>query len=297
MPRSAYPMSRGLFRLAKGACVALAAFAVSACSGFDLLNLVSAGPSAKTRDIAYGDDPRQKLDVFVPEGAGGNAPVVVFFYGGSWRTGARADYSFAGEALARLGFVAVVPDYRLYPAATFPAFQEDAALALRWARDNARSYHGDPGNIFVMGHSAGAHIGALLTVDPSYARAADVPAGTIRGFIGLAGPYAMVPSRVKSVRDVFAGLADENIARPIHFADAKAPPMLLLYGLDDGTVERANAQQFAAALQNNGTDVTLKEYPGVGHAGLAMALAPLFKGRAPVVEDINTFVARVSGNR
>ncbi|MDI7066444.1 alpha/beta hydrolase, partial [Klebsiella pneumoniae] len=95
-------------------------------------------------------------------------PVVVFFYGGSWQNGARSDYLFVGQALTSRGFVAVLPDYRTYPDTRFPGFMEDAAAAVRWARDHAAEYGGDPSRIFLMGHSAGAHIVALLATDGHY---------------------------------------------------------------------------------------------------------------------------------
>ncbi len=275
------------------------------CSGFDLLNLTTPRASYTIQpDIAYGDDPRQKLDVLMPSSlgprpseSGAKLPVVVFIYGGSWRTGSRGDYRFAGEALASQGFVTAVIDYRLFPKVKFPAFQTDAALALRWVHDHIAEYAGDPDAIFVMGHSAGAHMAALLAVDPSHGRSAGVPDGVIKGVIGLAGPYAMVPSRVPAVSDVFAGLADENVARPVHFAagSAGAPPMLLLYGLDDRTVGRANAVDLTATLRAAGGDVTLVEYPGVGHAGLVLALAGPFRGRAPVIADTAAFIGRIAG--
>ncbi len=195
------------------------------CSGFDVLNMLAPrGGYTVAADIAYGTDDKQKLDVLTPVAAAGKLPVVVFFYGGSWRSGSRGDYRFAGEAITGLGYVAVVADYRHYPGAKFPAFQNDAAQAVRWVRENIGAYGGDTNAIFIMGHSAGAHIAALTVVDPKYLQAAGAPEGTIKGFIGLAGPYAMIPSQVKDVRDVFAGLPDENVARPVTFVAPHVPP-------------------------------------------------------------------------
>jgi acetyl esterase/lipase len=276
-----------------------ACFALAGCSGVDVLNFVSPKEASLTRDIAYGDLPRQKLNVLVPEGLapGETRPVVVFFYGGSWKSGARGDYRFAGEALTRLGYVAVVPDYRLYPEVKYPAFQEDAARALRWTQDHIAQFHGRSDAIFVMGHSAGAHVGALLTLDARYAQAAGVRANTVKGFIGLAGPYAFTPSKADDVRDVFAGVADEETTKPINYVTAAAPPMLLLYGLDDGTVERPNAQILAERMRAAGRDVTLREYEGVGHVGIVLALTPLFDGKASVLADIRGFVDRLAGRK
>ena len=274
---------------------------LSGCSGLDLLNAVVPRDGYRVEaDKAYGDSPSQKLDVLVPKNmaAGEKRPVVLFFYGGSWTSGSRGQYRFAGEALTSKGFVAVITDYRHFPDVKFPAFQNDAALALRWTADHVGDFGGDPNAIFVMGHSAGAHMGALLAVDPTYARAAGVKDGTIKGFIGLAGPYAMVPSKVASVRDVFAGLPDENIARPVTFVtpDKPAPPpMLLMYGLDDKTVGRGNATELTALMRGAvGGDATLIEYPDITHPGIILAMAHYFRGRAPVLEDTAAFVNRIA---
>ncbi|MBY0508901.1 MAG: alpha/beta hydrolase [Rhodospirillaceae bacterium] len=268
------------------------------CSGLDLLNaVVPSGGYRIVADQAFGSTPAQKVDVLIPKDltAGERRPVVLFFYGGSWKSGSRAEYRFAGEALTSKGFVAVIADYRHFPEVKFPTFQADAALALRWTVDHIAEYNGNPDAIFVMGHSAGAHMGALLAVDGAYTRAAGVKDGAIKGFIGLAGPYAMVPSQVNSIRDVFAGLPDENVARPVHFVTAagpKPPPMLLLYGLGDKTVGRANAREFAARARSAGGEASVIEYPDLTHPGIILALAPYFRGRAPVLEDAAAFVNR-----
>lgn len=270
------------------------------CSGLDLLNaVVPSGGYRVAADQAFGSASAQKLDVLIPKDviAGERRPVVLFFYGGSWKEGSRAQYRFVGEALTSKGFIAVIADYRHFPDVKFPAFQTDAALALRWTVDHIAKYNGNPDAIFVMGHSAGAHMGALLTVDPTYARAAGVNDGTIKGFIGLAGPYAMVPSQVNSIRDVFSGLSDENVARPVHFvtvAGPKPPPMLLLYGLDDKTVGRANAPEFAARVKSAGGEAAIIEYSDITHPGIVLALARYFRGRAPVLEDAAAFVDRIA---
>ena len=116
--------------------------------------------------------------------------MVVFFYGGNWNSGNRADYRFAGEALASKGCVAVLPDYRLYPEVRYPEFLADSALAVRWVFDNigAAAFGGDSRNVFLMGHSAGAYNAAMLALNPAYLRAAGVEARRLRGLIGLAGP-------------------------------------------------------------------------------------------------------------
>ncbi|MDE2608299.1 MAG: alpha/beta hydrolase, partial [Burkholderiales bacterium] len=94
--------------------------------------------------IAYGPLARQKLDIYAPLGATRPTPVVVFFYGGNWDSGARGEYRFVGEALAARGITAVIADYRLYPQVVYPAFVEDSARAVAWTLAHIGSYGGDP---------------------------------------------------------------------------------------------------------------------------------------------------------
>jgi acetyl esterase/lipase len=116
------------------------------------------------------------------------APVVVYLCGGRWQNGSKDRYRLLGDALTRRGLVLVAPEYRLYPEVEFPAWVEDAARALRWTRENIQRFGGDPERIWVVGHSAGGHTAALLAFDDRYLLEAGVPTGSVRGFVGLAGP-------------------------------------------------------------------------------------------------------------
>ena len=103
--------------------------------------------------------------------------MVIFLYGGGWVSGERRDYGFVGRAFAARGFVTVIPDYRLVPTVRFPTFIEDAARAVRWAQDHAASFGGDPRRIDLSGHSAGAYIVAMLSLDRHYLADAEVDPG------------------------------------------------------------------------------------------------------------------------
>ena len=146
------------------AFLALGGVAAAGCSPAVVLNALAPDGLAREAGLAYGEGPSRRLDVYAPPAAGGPRPVVVFFYGGSWQNGKREDYRFAGAALAAEGFVAMVPDYRKYPEVRFPGFVEDGASAVAWARREAARFGGDPSKLWVMGHSAGAHIAALLAL-------------------------------------------------------------------------------------------------------------------------------------
>jgi len=217
-------------------------------------------------------------------------PIVVFFYGGSWRQGERADYLFAAEALASRGYIAVVPGYRLYPAVRFPAFVEDGAKAVRWVLDHAAEIGGDPDRVYLMGHSAGAHIAAMLTLDDRYLAAEGIAVNRIRGTIVLAGPYSFYPSRTASVAPIFAHLTDENVARPIVFVDGNEAPMLLLHGGDDDTVFLYNTVDLTKAVRRAGGSIQYIVYPDVGHLGILLALAKPFRNIAPVLDDTAAFI-------
>ena len=288
----------GLQWLASGIVAAAAVLALAGCSPAHLLNSVvpSDGYTVRT-DIAYGAQPRQRLDVYSPNGASSAThPVLIFFYGGSWKSGDRDLYRFIGEAFTRLGYVVVVPDYRLYPDVRFPAFVEDAARVVGWVYEHEPEFGGDPDRLILAGHSAGAHIAMLVLFDPRYLAAEDVPVSAIRGGVGLAGPYALDPLKYASIRPVFADLDDPDAARPVAFASADAPPLLLLHGTSDRTVGLQNTRQMAEAVQNAGGHVTVRQYDGLGHIGIIASVAAPFRGRDAVYDDLAAFLATVTAD-
>ena len=265
--------------------------ALAACSPFVILNgPIDGGGYTVRSGIPYGPETRNALDVYVPKQRAGPLPVVIFFYGGSWKRGERTNYLFAADALAGKGYLAVVPDYRVYPEVRFPAFVEDGARAVRWVMEHAAEFGGDPGRIYLMGHSAGAHIATMLTLDERYLAAEGVAAKRIRGTIALAGPYAFYPSRTRNIAPIFAHLSDENAARPIAFVDGDEAPLLLLHGETDRTVRAANAVALSKAVREAGGRVRHIIYPGVGHIGIISALAQSFRNLAPVLRDTAEFI-------
>jgi acetyl esterase/lipase len=266
------------------------AAACSPLTTFDRLVPKDRGGIRVAKDLAYGDAPRQRLDVYAPRAACGRPrPVVVFFYGGSWNSGTRAGYAFVGRALAARGFVTVVPDYRLVPDVHYPAFVEDGAAAVRWAISHADAYCGDGGSVVLMGHSAGAYIAAMLAVDPRWLGASR-PA--VKGLVGLAGPYDFAPFDVAASRAAFGQSPDPAATQPVTWAGAGDPPALLLYGSDDTVVRPRNSEALAAKLRAGGVAVDERAYAKLGHIGILLALARPFRGRAPVLDDVAGFVQR-----
>jgi acetyl esterase/lipase len=286
--------------LAALTAIALGAALVSVggCSPLATLNdlLVPNAGYTRVDGIAYGSQPRQRLDVYTPtahsgrtEEAGAARPVVVFFYGGSWKSGQRGQYRFIGEAFAGKGFVTVVPDYRLYPEVRYPAFVEDGAMAVRWVRDYARDFGGDPDRIILAGHSAGAHTAAMLATDDRFLNDAGVPPESIRAFVGLAGPYAFDPFKYSSTRPVFDTVATPADMQPGTYANGNEPPMLLLHGSDDTTVIPSNSRTFAEQVTAAGGQAQVVEIDGTGHIGLLLTLAYPFREDGGVLDRIARF--------
>jgi acetyl esterase/lipase len=243
--------------------------------------------------IAYGPGERRSLDIYRPSDMadGTRLPVVIFVYGGWWSSGTRSGYGFVGRALASRGFVVVIPDYRLAPSVTYPAFVEDIAGSVRWTGSHIQRFGGDPSRIVLSGHSAGAHITALLATDPHWLGSLR---NSIKGFVGLAGPYDFYPFEAELTRTVFEHWRRPAETQPIHWAGAGDPPALLLTGADDDTVRPRNSAVLAARFRAGGVNAQVKAYPGIGHIGVLTAMAIPFRGRAPVLADFATFVRRVT---
>lgn len=274
--------------------------ALASCSAPGLLTglnaLVPGDRDARlaARGLHYADGERQRLDVWTPgrQAPGARLPIVVFFYGGGWVSGSRQDYGFAGAAFAGKGFVTIIPDYRLVPGVRFPAFVEDGALAVRWARDHAAEFGGDPSRITLAGHSAGGYIAAMLALDGHFLRDAGVDPRTIRAAALLAAPLDFYPFTEARGRDALGQWPRPAETQPISVARPDAPPLLLAAGTADTIVRPRNSVALAARLRSLGAPVELKLYPGKDHVDLAKALSRPFRGSVPVLADSSDFLHR-----
>lgn len=225
-------------------------------------------PDIPVTSEVFDDALRLSVDVYAPAAASSPAPVVVFIHGGTWRDGSRSDYRFVGEALARHGVLVLIPDYRKAPRHAFPAFMFDAATATAWARRNAARLGGDPARIFVMGHSSGGHMAALLATDARYLARWNMRPRDLAGAIGLAGVYDFLPITDRLVRQAFSDEAAWPSSQPGNFADGDEPPFLLLHGASDRRVHKGNSERFAAHLRRLGDSVQLRILPRTGHIAL-----------------------------
>jgi acetyl esterase/lipase len=236
----------------------------------------------------YSDRYALSLDVYRPADAAGAAPVVLFFYGGSWRSGERGEYAFVGKRLAESGIVAIIADYRKFPVARFPAFEEDAASAARWTFDHATGLGGDPRRIFVAGHSAGGEIAALLATDAQYLVVQNLKPRDFAGAIGIAGPYDFLPLTDPKLIEVFGDESAWPASQPIRFVDGDEPPFLLLQGDRDRVVDPRNARVMAERLRAAGVPVTTKRYPNAGHFRILAAIR--FASLGATLADVVAFV-------
>jgi acetyl esterase/lipase len=261
---------------------------------YDAIASFGSGGRRVARDVAFGPNPRQALDIYAPcRKMAGPLPVVVFFYGGSWDSGTKAEYGFVGRSLAALGYVAVVADYRVLPEIEYPVFLEDCAAAVRWVMAHTDGHGGDPSRIALMGHSAGAYNAAMIALGAGYLGGE----AAIRGVVGLSGPYDFYPFRVPVARRVFGAASDPEGTQPGRAVTSESPPMFLAHGLADKLVYPDNTQSLVADLRRAGVRVVETLYPGVGHVLPLLAIGWPLRLRLPVLAQVGTFLAQIFTER
>lgn len=284
--------ARGLVSLGLMAVLLAGVLTLGGCSVMGALAASTPAHGARIMQaIPYGQGPRHKLDVYAPPQGAGSLPVVVFFYGGTWQMGDRKGYAFVGRALASKGFVAVVPDYRVYPDVNYPDFLRDSAQAVRWTRDHVAEYGGDPRRIFLMGHSAGAYNAVMLALDRRWLEEVGMePQTDIRGALGLAGPYDFLPITDSKLKVIFGPPSTWPATQPIAHADAKDPPLWLAVGDRDDVVDPGNSTRLAARVHQVGGRAEAKIYPSMTHKLLLGVFAGPFRFMAPVLRDAVAFM-------
>lgn len=260
---------------------------LSGC-GLTALNLITPHSGyEREADLVYGPKPRQRLDIYHPTEPRDDAPVLVFFYGGGWNSGDKDAYRFVGQALAEAGYQVVIPDYRLYPEVRFPTFVEDGAAALAWleARFDADQ------KIVVIGHSAGAHIAALLAMDERYAEASGFDRGRLTSWVGLSGPYDFLPLTDPLYINIFGAADGIPDSQPVTFASADDPAALLIYGNADSIVGARSIDQLTARLLAEDVPVQWHRYDGVNHNDTVASFSVRLRDRSPAFADTLEFLA------
>lgn len=267
----------------------------------NLANSLTPGDGAArlvVRGQVFAPEHRLALNIWRPTPTGAEAdskrPVILFVYGGSWRSGARDDYDFAGRAFAAQGFVTVVSDYRLFPAGKFPGFVEDVAAATAWTHDNIARFGGDPERIVLVGHSAGGYNITMVALDPQWLGRHGKPLAIIKGFVPIAAPIDFYPYDSDSTRDAFGSYHRPQATQPLNFVRDGAPPALILTGLRDTTVKPRNSRLLAEALTAKGNRAALTSYAAMDHYDIIMALSKPFRSKGPVLSEISGFAREVS---
>lgn len=261
----------------------------SALSWLDAL--VPKDPASRqvATDIRFGPDEKHKLDLYAPRRPSGPLPLMIFVHGGGWDSGDRREYSFAGRALAALGFLVAIADYRVFPEVVFPAFVEDLGHAATWLVGNAAGWGGDPDRLFLAGHSAGAYNAVIFALQPGRFGGAAV-AGRIDSVVGLSGPYDFYPFDVKQSIDAFGTYPQPLTTQPVNLVTPDAPPMLLAHGVKDTTVGDYHTVRLAAKLREAGVPVVERHYPRLMHAPVVLALTTVLRPFLPVYTDVASFL-------
>ncbi len=257
------------------------------------------GGGANARLVAEGVDfgtHGQTLDIWGTETSTDiRRPVVIFWYGGGWAKGDRTSYAFAGRALAKAGFLVVIPDYRKVPDVLFPAFLDDGAEAVAWVGKNIAQHGGDPERVAFMGHSAGAYQAVMLALDSERLVAAGVDPDIVKAAVGLSGPYDFYPFDSPRSIAAFSQWPQPEATQPITFARKDAPPLLLVTSDGDETVRPKNANNLGAKLRDLGAVVEVKNYGPLDHEEVVMALSKPFRSKGPVLADSVAFLREQLG--
>jgi acetyl esterase/lipase len=268
--------------------------AVAVLNGADKLLNGGDGAIRQVADLRYGQHPAQKLEMFLPQGAKGTLPVLVFIHGGSWASGDPHDYRFIARTFCAQGFAVVLAGYRLYPQARFPAMLEDGAATLRWVHDHAAKLGGDPARVALMGHSAGAYNVTMLTLDPQWLAGVGLDGSAIRGTVALAGPFDFLPFDSDATINAFGKAADLAQTQPINFVRRDAPPLLLVTGDADTRVRPRNSRRLAQRLTQAGVPNQPVLLEGVTHEKIIMMFARPFSRDARALDAVLPFLQRVT---
>ncbi|TAD89807.1 MAG: alpha/beta hydrolase [Alphaproteobacteria bacterium] len=259
---------------------------LAGCRGLDVVDLLT--PTAGYRGvetIGYGPHARHRLDLYHPDQEHGAMPILVFFYGGSWQTGDRADYRFIGQTFASAGMVVAIPDYRLWPEVRHHGFLEDAAQAVA-----AVATRYPTRSLVLVGHSAGAYIAAMVAMDPRWAQRVGLDRCRIAGFVGLSGPYEFLPVVDPVIAAILGPGEPDALTQPAHHADAESPPALLIHGERDDVVLPENSRWLRWRLDQSGVPVRLRLHPGAGHLTTVAALTEPLRFTAPVRDEVLDFL-------
>nr|WP_298931898.1 alpha/beta hydrolase [uncultured Erythrobacter sp.] len=248
------------------------------------------GDAVQLELVSTGDHPQQKLTVWGPETqSDAPRPVLVFFHGGSWRSGDPEDYGFVARAFVERGFVVVLGGYRLDEAGKYPAMLEDTASVVGWTHREIAEHGGDPQRIVIAGHSAGAYNVVTAALDDKWLAAEGLAPSDIAGVIGMSGPYDFYPFDSDSTIAAFGDAPDPKATQPIAHLRGDAPPMLFLHGEKDTTVFPRNSRLLTKELTERGGEAQAVFYPEMDHSDPLISLAAPWRSRRDLTDIMAEF--------
>jgi arylformamidase len=239
-------------------------------------SLATAAEPKVQRDVAYAEPKteRRTLDVYAPA-SGSDHPIVVWIHGGGWRQGDKQGMQHKPQAFVDRGFVFVSTNYRFVPQVTVKEMTGDVAKAIRWAHDHAQDFGGNPKSIFVMGHSAGAHLAALVCTDDRYLQAEGLSLSLIKGCVPVDTAAYDIPQRFaqRDAADAEKGKAlfgsDEASHRELspvsYVGKVKSIPAFLILHVANRPDSTAQSQKFAKVLEQAGISATTVPAAGKTH--------------------------------
>ncbi|PKR54163.1 alpha/beta hydrolase [Thalassospira marina] len=261
---------------------------LAGCDRLGAFNSLQAGDiKPDIPNLPYGPDPRQKMDIYLPTPQARPAPLIVWFYGGSWDSGEKAKYAFVAKRFVEMGYGVAIPDYRLVPKIRYPDFVKDGALAVAAAQKFAQNHPGEiAGDRLVLaGHSAGAYNAVQIVANPAFLNEARLTRDDIAGIIGLSGPYDFYPYDVAATQIAFGDTPADD-SQPVNQDLTDMPPLLLITGEADRTVFPRNSIKLAELAPQ----ATLVKIPDMGHVGTVVALGTFLTGDVRVTAPIQTFL-------
>jgi len=265
-----------------------------ACAPVQLLNgITPSGSFSKASDVSYGPLARQVMDIYKAETPKLGAPAIVFVHGGSWTEGSKDIYKFLAEGFTKDGYDVLVPNYRLFPEAKYPAMIEDTALAVTFAQSQ---YTDRP--LIVMGHSAGAYNMLMTLLEPSYMNMAGGDlCGHVAGAVSLSGPTGIIPLDSEPYVTIFPDRFTKEDA-PLSNVKGPTPPIFFGHGIDDKTVYPQNSTALAEKITARGGIAEVKTYAKMNHTEAVQFLSRRFDSKATLKADIVNFIDRlpIKGN-
>jgi acetyl esterase/lipase len=263
------------------------------------------GKVVRVADIAYVEGsphPKHRLDLYLPKGEK-KFPVVHFLHGGYWVSGDKQYYlpvtglyANIGNALAKEGIGVVVQNYRLAPEAKFDEILGDALKGLAWTQANIGKHGGDPDRVFLMGHSAGGHMTALLAADQYRLAKGRVDAEKIKGYVALSAIFDLADMERKNGRQFNDSVThkvfgDDPAAlvrhSPVTHVKGGMPPMLVMIGENDFPYLIPQGLHALDLMASTGNVPTYVVVPGYAHMDLVLHFG---RNGDPVAEHVVRFV-------